>query len=98
MEDPTPRSKARTLVLAGVATVVALVAAFGASAGIGSATAADMPSTITPTQQVQQADPTPEAPDGRGYGGWDCPERDGSGQDESAAPDSSTAPAPAPAL
>lgn len=99
METPTPSSKGRRLVVGGVATIVALGAAIGASAGISSATAADTPSTAAPTQEIQRSYP---APDDRGPGGEDCPDKDGGApresQDESSGQGSSATPAPAPEL
>jgi hypothetical protein len=100
MKNPAERPIGRTLGIAAVAVLVALVAAVSAFAVGGSTTTADDPaSSPAQTQLVQdsQATPTPERGERGGPGGReDCPEKDGAGQggsqqeDQSTAPDTST--------
>ena len=102
MENTTERSRSRTLLLTGIAMLVALVAAVPASAGSGAADAATRPAA-TPVQQTQTT-PAPESgdarPEGRRGDGRDCPKEGGGaaqqqGESGTAAP---ATPTPAPSL
>ena len=77
MEDAR-RSRRGILAATGLAAVVALVAAVSAGADSGSAGASAGPGWST--QPVQQNDSAPDDPRGRGF---DCPARDGGGDDRS---------------
>ena len=97
MNTPAKRPIGRTLGIAAVAVLVALVAAVSAFAVGGSTATADNPaSSAAQTQPVQDSQATPEPGSG---GREDCPEKDRGGQggsqqeDQSTAPDTST-PAP----
>ena len=100
MDKPVERPFGRMLGIAGLAVLVALVAAVSAFAVGGSTATADNPATSpAQTQPVQdsQATPAPEQGERSGPGGReDCPEKDGAGQggsqqeDQSTAPDTST--------
>ena len=95
MEKPVERSFGRTLGIAAVAVLVALVAAVSAFAAGGSTTTADTPATSPGQFQPVQSDatPTPERGERPGPGGReDCPEKDGAGQGGSQQEDQSTAP------
>ena len=101
MNTPAKRPVGRTLGIAAVAVLVALVAAVSAFAVGGSTTTAGNPaSSPARTQPVQDSQATPE----RGPGGRDdCPEKDGAGrgggagqggsqqEEQSTAPDAGTA-------
>lgn len=94
MEKPDTRSLGRTLGIAAVAVLVALVAAVSAFAVGGSTATAENPAAgPAQTQFVQEATPTPEQGERGGPGGReDCPEKDGAGQGSSQQEDQSTAP------
>lgn len=96
MEKPDTRSLGRTLGIAAVAVLVALVAAVSAFAVGGSTSTADNPpSSRAQSQFVQDSTPTPTPEQGErgGPGGReDCPEKDGAGQGSSQQEDQSTAP------
>src|SRR5215207_6121314 len=97
MNRPAKRPVGRTLGIAAVAVLVALVAAVSAFAVGGSTATADNPaSSPAQTQPVQDSQATPD----RGPGGReDCPEKDGdrggSGgsqqEEQSTAPDAGSA-------
>jgi hypothetical protein len=99
MNTPAKRPFGRTLGIAAVAVLVALVAAVSAFAVGGSTATADTPaSSPAQTQPVQDSQATPDPGERGGPGGReDCPEKDGGGgsqqEDQSTAPDAST-PAP----
>jgi len=91
MEKPVERSFGRMLGIAVVAVLVAPVAAVSAFAVGGSTATADTPpSGPAQTQLVQDSTPTPTPEQDERRGREDCPEKDGAGQDESTAPDTST--------
>jgi hypothetical protein len=99
MNTPAKRPFGRTLGIAAVALLVALVAAVSAFAVGGSTATADTPaSSPAQTQPVQDSQATPDPGERGGPGGReDCPEKGGGGgsqqEDQSTAPDTST-PAP----
>ena len=93
--EKSERPVGRTLGIAVVAVLVALVAAVSAFAVGGSITTADTPATSPAQFQSVQSDatPTPERGERSGPGGReDCPEKDGAGQGSSQQEDQSTAP------
>ena len=94
MEKPVERPFGRTIGIAVVAVLVALVAAVSAFALVGSTATAENPAAgpaDTRLVQDSQATPTPEQERAAPGDREDCPEKDGSAQeDESAAPDTAT--------
>jgi hypothetical protein len=94
MNTPAKRPFGRTLGIAALAVLVALVAAVSAFAVGGSTATADTPaSSPAQTQPVQDSQATPDPGERGGPGGReDCPEKDGGGQCGSQQQDQSTAP------
>src|SRR5829696_4172987 len=94
MNTPGKRPVGRTLGIAAVAVLLALVAAVSAFAVGGSTATVDNPaSPPAQTQPVQDSQATPDPGERGGPGGReDCPEKDGGGQGGSQQEDQSTAP------